>query len=131
MVYLDLEITNEPTLDFPESIGFMGSIAGSSRPTSRRGDAAAPGRAASRCPPDPVLRLGVTKLGVRARPDRPGAPADFPPETRFWDLLIDGRVEIGPASTVANALFGAEFTDLVLQVAPGSSCSCRAASGSA
>ena len=28
VVYLDLAITNEPTLDFPESVGFMGSVAG-------------------------------------------------------------------------------------------------------
>jgi len=28
VVYLDLAITNEPTLDFPESVGFMGAISG-------------------------------------------------------------------------------------------------------
>ena len=36
VVYLDLAITNEPTLDFPESVGFMGSIAGVQPPGPRR-----------------------------------------------------------------------------------------------
>ena len=43
---------------------------------------------------------------------------ELPDDTRFWDLLIDGRIEIGAEAQVANSAFGAEFTDLVLQVAP-------------
>jgi hypothetical protein len=117
VVYLDLAITNEPTLDFPESIGFMGSVAGE-QPDSPddppRQDELIPLNAS------PVARLGVRKLGVRARPDPArAAKKTLPPETRFWDLLIDGRFEIKPAATVAGSLFGAEFTGLVLQVAPG------------
>ena len=51
-------------------------------------------------------------------PDPGRAGSDYPPGTRFWDLLIDGRAEVGPAATVADTLFGGEFKDLVLQVAP-------------
>jgi len=117
VVYLDLAITNEPTLEYPDSIGFMGSIAGE-QPASpndppRQDELIA-------LPANPVLRMGVRKLGVRAKPD-PGRARgdDLPEDTRFWDLLIDGRVEIKPGAQVADALFGAEFTGLVLQVAPG------------
>ncbi|HEY6056497.1 MAG TPA: hypothetical protein VIV06_00620, partial [Candidatus Limnocylindrales bacterium] len=121
VVYLDLAITNEPTLDFPESVGFAGSIAGV-QPT-------APGEPPRLDELDVLtvkdaddstmyLRVGVTKLGIRAKPDPGRAGSDFPPETRFWDLRIDGRAEVGPGATVAEALFGGEFKDLVLQVAP-------------
>jgi hypothetical protein len=115
VVYLDLAITNEPTLDFPESVGFMGTIAGvqpAGPQESPRQDEILALRA------DPVLRVGAKKLGVRAKPDPGRAGVDFPPDTRFWDLLIDGRVEIGVAATVANSVFGAEFTELAIQLAP-------------
>ncbi|SFR94933.1 hypothetical protein SAMN04487846_1055 [Microbacterium sp. cf046] len=115
VAYLDLAITNEPTLDFPESMGFMGAIAGVQPP----GGSEAPRQdELIALPADPILRVGVTRLGVRAKPDRGRVRNDEPPETRFWDLLIDGRVEIGPASTVAASLFGGEFTELILQVSP-------------
>ena len=85
------------------------------RPAASRRGRTSPGR----CRGDPVLACsGVKKLGVRAKPDPGRAGNDFPPDTRFWDLLIDGRVEIGAAATVADSVFGGEFTDLVLQVAP-------------
>jgi hypothetical protein len=122
VLYLDLAITNEPELDFPESVGFMGTIAGVQSP----GDPAEePPRqdelihmAASSGSLVP-LRVGVTKLGVRAKPD-PGRArgSDDPEDTRFWDLLVDGRVEISPAATIAESTFGGEFTELTLQVAP-------------
>jgi hypothetical protein len=115
VAYLDLAITNQPTLDFPESVGFMGAIAGVQPPGT--GEAPRQDELIA-LPADPVLRVGVTKLGVRAKPDPGRAGTEFPAETRFWDLLIDGRAEIGPASTVAASLFGGEFTELVLQVAP-------------
>lgn len=53
-----------------------------------------------------------------AKPDPGRARSDFPPDTRFWDMLIDGRAEIGPSATVAESAFGGEFTELILQVAP-------------
>ncbi|MCD2441545.1 hypothetical protein LQ757_04555 [Agromyces sp. SYSU K20354] len=127
VVYLDLEITNDPGLDFPESVGFMGSIAGV-QPTGpgapprldelevltvkEHDDSVPPGQERL------YLRLGVTKFGVSAKPDQGRAGTDYPKDTRFWDLILDGRVEIGPAATVAEAAFGGEFTDLRLQVAP-------------
>lgn len=115
LAYLDLAITNEPTLAFPESVGFMGAIAGVQPP----GDGEAPRQdELIVLPADPVLRVGVTKLGVRAKPDPGRAGSEFSPETRFWDLLIDGRAEIGPSATVADSLFGGEFTELILQIAP-------------
>jgi hypothetical protein len=115
VVYLDLSVTNEPSLDFPESMGFMGAIAGAQPP----GDGGAPRQdELVALPGDPFLRLGVTKLGVRAKPDPDRGGSEFPDETRFWDLLIDGRVEIGSSATVAETMFGGEFTELVLQVAP-------------
>ena len=115
VVYLDLAITNEPSLDFPASIGFMGAISGVQPP----GDQEPPRQDEILVLPlDPVLRLGVRKLGVRAKPDPGRAGEDFPPDTRFWDLLIDGRAEVGVAAQVANSVFGAEFTGLALQFAP-------------
>lgn len=115
VVYIDLAITNEPSLDFPASVGFMGTIAG----VQPAGAGEAPRQdELLALPANPFLRAGVTKLGVRAKPDPGRAGSDFPPDTRFWDLLIDGRVEIGPSATIADALFGGEFTELVLQVAP-------------
>lgn len=118
VVYLDLEITNEPSLDFPESIGFMGAVAGV-QPPDAPGEEEPPRQdELVALPANPVLRLGVKKLGVRSKPDPARAGASLPPETRFWDLLIDGRLEVGPSSTVANAAFGGEFTGLGLQVAP-------------
>ena len=115
VVYLDLAITNEPTLDFPESVGFMGAISGVQPPGPQQ-----PPRQDEILvlPLDPVLRVGVRKLGVRAKPDPGRAGNEFPADTRFWDILIDGRAEIGVAATVANSVFGAEFTGLALQVAP-------------
>jgi hypothetical protein len=116
VVYLDLQITNEPELDFPASVGFMGAVAGVQPP----GDDEPPRQdELIALPGDPFLRVGVTKLGVRAAPDPGRAGSDHPPDTRFWDLLIDGRVEIGSSSTVAAAAFGGEFKALGLQVAPG------------
>ena len=117
VVYLDLAITNEPTLDFPASIGFVGSIAGE-QPAS----AAEPPRAGElfALNGSPVARLGVKKLGVRAKPDPARASKkQVPADTRFWDLLLDGRFEIAPAAQVSASGFGADFTGLVLQVAPG------------
>lgn len=115
VAYLDLAITNEPTLDFPESMGFMGAIAGVQPP----GQGEAPRQdELIALPAAPVLRVGVTKLGVRAKPDPGRAGNEFPATTRFWDLLIDGRAEIGPSATVAESVFGGEFTELILQVAP-------------
>ncbi|HEU5204956.1 MAG TPA: hypothetical protein VFU17_11720, partial [Candidatus Limnocylindrales bacterium] len=122
VVYLDLEITNEPTLDFPESVGFMGSIAGVQPPGDSGGDPPRPDelyRVIASSDGTQLLRLGVTKLGVRAKPDKGrAAGSDDPESTRFWDLLFDGRVEIGPSATVAESMFGGEFTELTLQVAP-------------
>ncbi len=115
VVYLDLAITNEPSLDFPESIGFMGSIAGVQ--PAATGEAPRQDEMLTLFIGD-FLRLGITKLGVRAKPDPGRAGSDFPPETRFWDLLIDGRVEIKPSATIADAAFGGEFTDLVIKIAP-------------
>jgi hypothetical protein len=116
VAYLDVAITNEPTLDFPDSVGFVGSIAGvqpaGPGEVPRQDELIALSVAS-------YLRLGVTKLGVRAKPDPERAGSDLPPETRFWDLLIDGRAEIGPSTTVADTLFGGEFKELVLLVAPG------------
>ena len=67
----------------------------------------------------PLIRIGVTKLGVRAKPDKDRADASGDPETtRYWDLIFDGRVEIGPAATIAESKFGGEFTDSIIQVAP-------------
>ena len=115
VVNLDLAITNEPTLDFPESVGFKGAMAGV-QPTG----AGEPPRQDEliALPADPVLRVGVKKLGVSAKPDPGRAGNEFPEDTRFWDLLIDGRVELGVAAQVANSVFGAEFTGLALQLAP-------------
>ncbi len=115
VVYLDLAITHEPTLEFPESIGFMGAISAVQPP----GDQQPPRQDEILVLPlDPVLRLGVKKLGVRARPDPGRAGNEFPPDTRFWDLLIDGRAEVGVAAQVADSVFGAEFAGLALQLAP-------------
>jgi hypothetical protein len=127
VIYLDLAITNEPTLDFPESVGFMGSIAGvqpagpGEPPRLDELDVLTVKDADETITPAArrvYLRVGVTKLGVRAEPDPGRAGSDYPSDTRFWDLLLDGRVEVGPAATVADTLFGGEFKDLVLQVAP-------------
>jgi hypothetical protein len=122
VVYLDLEITNEPTLDFPESVGFMGSIAGVQPPGQPGEDPPRSDelyRVIASSDGTQLLRLGVTKLGVRAKPDKGrAAGSDDPESTRFWDLLFDGRVEIGPSATVAESMFGGEFTELTLQVAP-------------
>lgn len=115
VVYLDLEITNEPSLDFPASIGFMGSIAGVQPP----GDDEPPRQdELIALPANPVLRVGVKKLGVRSKPDPARAGTDLPPDTRFFDLLIDGRAEIAPGATVSDSLLGGEVTALGLQVAP-------------
>lgn len=115
VVYLDLAITNEPSLDFPESVGFMGAISGVQPPGNQE-----PPRQDEILvlPLDPVLRLGIKKLGVRSKPDPGRAGNEFPPDTRFWDLLLDGRAEIKPGAQVSDSLFGAEFTGLVLQIAP-------------
>ena len=115
VLYLDLAITNEPTLDFPESIGFMGAISGFQPPGPQE-----PPRQDEILvlPLDPVLRLGARKLGVRAKPDLGRAGTEFPPDTRFWHLLIDGRAEIGVGATVSSSVFGAEFSGLVIQFAP-------------
>lgn len=115
VVYLDLAITHEPSLEFPESIGFLGAVAGV-QPTGEEEPPRQDELIA--LPADPVLRVGVTRLGVRAKPDPGRAGNELPPDTRFWDLLIDGRVEIGSSATVAASMFGAEFRDLGLQVAP-------------
>jgi len=116
VVYLDLAITNEPELDFPESVGFMGSVAGEQPASS--GDPPRQGELFA-LPVKSVLRLGVLKLGVRAKPDLGRAKKnELPDDTRFWDLLVDGRIEIGTEAQIANSAFGAEFTNLVLQVAP-------------
>lgn len=119
VVYLDLEITHEPSLDFPESIGFMGSVAGE-QPPDVPGEESPPRQdELIALPANPVFRLGARKLGVRSKPD-PGRArgAGLPEDTRFWDILLDGRVEIAPSSTIANAGFGGEFTGLGIQVAP-------------
>jgi hypothetical protein len=122
VVYLDLEITNEPTLDFPESVGFMGSIAGVQPPADPAEEPPRQDelyRAIASSDGTALLRIGVTKLGVRAKPDKGrAAGSDDPEDTRFWDLLLDGRVEIGPSATIAESTFGGEFTELTLQVAP-------------
>ena len=75
VLYLDLAITNEPTLDFPESVGFMGAISGVQPPGPQQ-----PPRQDEILvlPLDPVLRVGVKKLGVRAKPD-PGGRNEFRP----------------------------------------------------
>ena len=123
VLYLDLAITNEPSLDFPDSMGFMGTIAGV-QPSG--GAAGGPARQdelihmTASSDDTVLLRAGITKLGVRAKPDKgrvkaSGFPGD-PEDTRYWDLMLDGRLEIRPAATVAESTFGGEFTDLVLQV---------------
>ena len=119
VVYLDVEITHEPSLEFPASIGVMGSVAGE-QPPDVPGEEDPPRQdELIALPANPVLRLGARKLGVRSKPDPARAAGDdLPADTRFWDLLVDGRIEIGPSSTISNAGFGAEFTGLAIQVAP-------------
>lgn len=127
VVYLDLAITVEPGLDFPASVGFMGSIAGvqpsgpGDPPRLDELDVLTVTDADESITPAArrvYLRVGVTRLGVRAKPDRGRAGSDYPEDTRFWDVIIDGRAEVGPGATVAETFFGGEFTELVLQVAP-------------
>ena len=115
VIYLDLAITNEPQLEFPKSVGFLGTVAGVQPPgvgePARQDEVVALTLGG-------IARVGATKLGVRSLTDVDRAGTDHPPDTRFWDLLIDGRVEIDPDALVSDALFGGEFTDLVLQLAP-------------
>jgi hypothetical protein len=122
VVYLDLEITSEPELDFPESVGFMGSIAGVQPPDASADEPARQDelyRVLASSGDTPLLRIGVTKLGVRAKPDKDRSERSGDPfETRYWQLIFDGRAEIGPGATIAESKFGGEFTDLIIEVAP-------------
>ena len=126
--YLDLAITNEPKLDFPASVGFMGSLAGvqpagpGEPPRQDELDVLTVTDADESITPAArrvYLRVGVSKVSIRAKPDRARAEKeDDAEDTRYWDVLIDGRAEVGPGATVAETFFGGEFKELGLQVAP-------------
>lgn len=120
VIYLDLAITNNPELDFPASVGFLGTV-GAEQPENTP----APGEG-ELLPPltlslgdTQLLRVGIKKLGVRSLPD-PARAADQEkaPDTRFWDILIDGRADVLPGAGVSDAVLGAEVKELAFQVAP-------------
>ncbi len=118
VVYLDVEVTHEPSLDFPQSIGFMGALSGEQPPPDADHEPPRPGELIA-IPTNRVLRVGVKKLGVRAKPDPARTVGtELPIETRFWEIFIDGSAEIGASASVANSAFGAEVVGLGLQVSP-------------
>jgi hypothetical protein len=84
VVYLDLEITNDPNLEFPASIGFMGAVAAAQPP-----GAETPGQdellpVNLSVGDTKLLHLGVKKFGVRSKPDPARAEADqLPSDTHY------------------------------------------------
>jgi hypothetical protein len=117
--YLDAAITNDPELDFPESLGFLGAV------SAEQPEGTQPGALEELLPltlsagSTPLFHLGITKLGIRSLPD-PTRAADQgqPADTRFFDILVDGHAQVMPASGVGDAAFGAAVRELGLQVAP-------------
>ena len=119
VVWLDLAITNDPELDFPASLGILGAVSLEQPPTT---PAAATGelwRATLSSDGTRLFNLGVTKLGVHYGPDAARAAKDGqPPGTRFFDLLVDGRVQLLPASGVGQAAVDGEVRGLGFQLTP-------------
>lgn len=119
VLWLDLGITNDPDLEFPASLGIMGAISAEQPPGT---PPAEPGELLGlglKPGSTELVHLGVSKLTVRSAPDQArAADQGEEPDTRFFDILIDGRFQIMPASGVSATALGAEVRELGLQVAP-------------
>jgi hypothetical protein len=119
VLWLDLGITNDPELDFPASLGIMGAVSAEQPPGS---SPAQPGELLGlglTSGSTELAHLGVSKLAVRSAPDQARADADeLPLDTRFFDVLLDGRFQVMPATGVGETALGAEVRELGLQLAP-------------
>lgn len=119
VLWLDLGITNDPDLEFPASLGVLGAVSAEQPPGS---PPAEPGELVGlglKHGSTEIFHLGVSKLAVRSAPDQVRAADEgLPPNTRFFDILVDGRVQIWSAAGVSSAALGAEVRELGFQVSP-------------
>ena len=119
VLWLDVGMTNEPELDFPDSVGIYGAVSLEQPPGAPPGTAGELVELRMSSGTTELAHLGVTKLALRATPDLARATSqNEPPDTRFADILLDGRFQIMPAAGVGNAALGAEVRELGLQIAP-------------
>ncbi len=122
VVWLDLGITNDPDLEFPASLGILGAVSMEQPPDA---PPAEPGELIGlglKHGTTEIFHLGVSKLAVRSGPDQArAADQDEPADTRFFDILVDGRFQVWSAAGVSTAALGAEVRELGLQVSPTAS----------
>jgi hypothetical protein len=121
VLWLDVAISNDPDLDFPESLGIAGAVSLEQPPLQPGAPPPLPGELVTlglKSGDTELVRLGVTKLGLRSSPDaKRASDKGLPAATRFFDILLDGHVLIAPGVGISGA-GGAHVRELGLQLAP-------------